>query len=218
MSEFTIMRMNDCNRIVLNAVRNSRKQIVFWLMAILLLCLNLGLMNVCESEGSLFVTAREILYGGTDLNAESLTPLSGQIPALLTRLSNVRVRFPLTDPFTLRLPFILSALWLIGCSVGLVRLLKGKKAAELCGWLLLLTSPLWTFNRTACAYVMQCAFSLAAIRWYWKNREDPHWWAQLVFWATVGLAVLTGGIPQLFLASPIALIHILLARKKEKEL
>ena len=147
MSEFTIMRMNDCNRIVLDAIHGPKKMFVFWICAILAVFFNLGLTNVTESEGAFFVAVQTLHW-------ESWTPLSSQISAFLVRLSQPREVVPVCSAYIVRLPAALSALWIIGCTGGILKLLNGEKAAYLGKWLLLVSYPVWSLNRIAGIEVM----------------------------------------------------------------
>jgi len=173
MSEFTIMRMNDCNRMVSDAVRGSKKWFVFWFFAAFLMFFNLDMMKIQESEIPILAASQALLNGENGAETVSMTPFLFQITAFLARLSHAREAHPQINAFAVRLPVCLCALWLIGCAVGLLKQIKGDQTALLGGWLLLLSCPLWFACRTAGTQVVQCAMILAAVRWYWKNQENP---------------------------------------------
>ena len=196
MAEFTILRINECNKMIYQAARGPKRWLLFWTAAVVLLFLNLGNCSVISGEIPWMNGAAEIMQSvcGKDSGAAENGSHGGGIFALRYWFTVLPSLFTgKIDEFSCRVFSALHGIMLLGCAVSISRNLFGEKTAFLSGWLLLTTLSFGFYSRMAVMMMLGGAWSMAAVAWWIHCRDRKSPWDCFVFFALCSMGALYGG-------------------------
>ena len=215
MSDFNILRVNECNRMIYNAVRGPKKWFFFWACAVLMLFLNLGTGSIISGvESQWLVMAQEIIRSGDWFQPTVNGEVASGSPMICSWfIALISLFAGEINLFTARMPSALAALLLLGCTTGIARNLFGEKTAFLSGWILMTFYPFCMLGRTAGPEMENMAFTAAAVAWYVYCRNRRTLLDYFLFWAICSVGAQTGGFSVLIVPPCLVFMDLLLNSK-----
>ena len=219
MAEFTILRINECNKIVYNVMHGPKRWLFFWAAAVILLFLNLGNSSALSGEAAYMAAASEIMQDPAkaftlavnEHNAEGLFVYRywfTVLPSLFTGIMN---------EFSSRVFSALAAVMLLGCSVSICKNLFDEKTAFLSGWLLLTNFSFALYGRMAEPVMLSGAWIMAAIAWWIHCRGRRSSWDCFVFFAICAFGTQYAGLPGWGIPCFAVLFYGVLIRQKKPD-
>ena len=170
--------------------------LLFWILAILLLFLNLGMRGISGSEGRWLEVVREMFLRDNFLqptiNFEPYfdKPLvSYWFIALLAYLNGGAV-----SEFLARIPSAIAGLATLWATRAIAFRLWDKKSATAAGWILLTVYSFAFWGRLGEADMLNTAFSTLAIAWYIIRREKTDFWSYALFGFLCAVGAQTKGL------------------------
>lgn len=214
MSDFNMLRFQECNDSFLGRLAKSKKWIVFWICAFALVFINLGLEEISGSEGRWFAVVREMLLTGDWLHPT----INGQPyfdkPLVsywfIAALASLVNRGDLNE-FLARAPSAIFALFAMLALIRLARRLYGESVAWLSAWIFLTVYPFAYWGRRAEADMESLALILIAVEWYAANREKPiSFFRYFVFWLICAIGAQTKGLPGIVVPACVVAVDVAL--------
>ncbi len=211
MSDFTILRFQECSENLLSQLAKSKRWIFFWVFAFLLVFFNLGLDSIVGSEGRWFAVVREMLLSGDWLHPT----INGQpyfdkplvsywFMAFLSKSVNQGV----LNEFLARAPSAIFALLAMVALIRLARRLYGESAAWLAAWIFLTIHSFAYWGRRAEADMESLAFILIAVLWYVSSRKAKSFFRYFLFWFVCAIGAQTKGLPCFVIPVGVVLVDI----------
>lgn len=181
MSDFTILRFQDCNRSVLEGWKTQKKWIFLWACAILLFFWNLGTGAVqTVQEGNLFYRVMCILKYDTPLTTPPYLPVFFSCP------------LGIANELSVRFASAVAGLIALGAVISIARRLFGTGTALASGWILLTTYGVIHYARLAGPDMLQAAFAAASVACYLRTRENNSFRNWCGVWILAALGVIEG--------------------------
>ena len=205
MSEFTILRFNECNNTLLQGIRRQKQWLFLWGAAVLLLFWNLGTGAFSAAECIPAAAAQ-------DLMDSSSTPQT-----FLNRL----VWFFSISPggvseMSARMPVAIGALLMLGGVLAIAHKLAGRGTAIASGWICLTTVGFLVNGRMVTDQMTLAAIVLWSTAIYLFSREKFSYCSAILFWFLLSFGLYTGGF--FALVPAVIMILDLIFRKQIRNL
>jgi hypothetical protein len=156
----------------------------FWIIAAFLLFWAVGVRELWTAENRWAEITRNMVQSGDyfhpRINGEPYfdKPLGGYWTiAVASKLTGG------VNEWAIRLPSALAGLVALGATISLGRRLWSADAGHIAGWILLSSYGFLFWARTGQADMENLAFTMLAIAWYWKRRDQPGFITSVVFYA-----------------------------------
>ncbi len=183
--------------------------LVFWLVAAILLFWGLGDTGMWNSEDRWMEVAREMRLSGNYFE-----PMINGVVYFDKPLGSywLVVLFSFVtggvNEWALRLPSALCGLLSLWATIDLGKRLWSLETGRLAGWLLLTSYGLLMWGRSGEADMENMAASILAVAWYWRTRSAPNFFSYFVFYLIIFIGAQTKGltaavVPMLALACDI---------------
>ncbi|MBR2427956.1 MAG: hypothetical protein IKB16_14580 [Lentisphaeria bacterium] len=185
MSEFTILRFYDCNRSVLQGIRQHKQWLFLWGAAVLLLFWNLGTGAFTAAE-CISASAAQTLLDKPDI----LPGGNGFLTRLVWLFSSSS---GVVTEISARLPVAMGALLVLGAVIAIAHKLFGRSAALASGWFCLTTVGFLFIGRLVAADMTLAAIMLWSIALYLFSREKMSLCSSLLFWLLISFGFYAGG-------------------------
>lgn len=174
----------------------------FYLTALILLLLNLGVAPLWASEDRWAEVARSMWLSGDWLHPAINGTVYFDKP-LLTYWPIALLSFitGIMNEFIVRFPCVLAALAGLWGTRDLARRISGgdEKTVNYSGWLLLGSYAYFFWARTAAAEMLNLTMILLAVDWFFLRREKAGFVTYLVFWLICFTGAWAKGLPALIL-------------------
>ena len=200
---------------IFSILKEKRQEILFWMLAVLVLFTNLGVRNIAGSEGRWACVVREMFLSGDfwhpTVNFHSYfdKPLGSYWIIAFFALFNKCV----VNELIIRLPSALAALALLETVRFMARRLWGDaRCATAASWMLLTFYGFIYWGRLGEADMLNLLFSTLAVAWYLHCRRTPGFWAYLLFGVLCALGGHTKGMSAIAVPVVVALTDILLSK------
>ncbi len=196
-------------KISVTTIRESNKtgRIIFWLLAVVILCSWLGGRALWGPEDRWAEAVREMQLTGDYFNPQ----INGQTyfdkPLvsywLIALVSAITGKL---NEWAVRLPSALAGLLALGCTISLGKRILSERAGRTAGWILLSCYGFLFWARTGEADMEHLAAIIAALAWYWAKRDKPGFINYLVFYVICFTGAQTKGLAAI--AIPVMLVFV----------
>lgn len=162
----------------------------FWILAAVLLFLNLGMENISGSEGRWAEIVREMFITGDFLHPTiNFRPYFDKPLISYWIIAGCTLPFGEVSELLIRIPSAVAGLFSLWGTRMIASRFAGKTCGVIAGWLLLTVYSFALWGRLGEADMLNMAFGTVAVGWYVLKRNKPGFFNYLLF----GLLCAVGG-------------------------